>query len=485
MRLAEVVRQALDVPVDRVDVVGVPARVADVVRLGGPRSLPLTERVALEELDLAVHAQVLLPHLLRDLGLGLGVGRDRELPEAVATREAGVGQELLGLRDAALQGVRRVVARDVRRDQDVRRRGSAIAQRLGEGRPIDGQAEGLSNPLVRPSLIGVVELHPLRPGDLHQPELGAQRRVGLDARDVLGADALLRDKVDLVVLVRVEAREVAEGADLHLDPVDVGSGPAVVRVALHDQFLVVLPGHELVRPVADIGRIGDPVLAAGLDDVLRHGREVRQGHDRAELEGGRLGLDLERQVVHRADAEVGGIRDLAGLELRRVLDRVEEERAVRARLGIDHPLPRELVIVGRHRLAVGPLVVRVELDCERVPVGPDVDALGPEELLLAVREDAEHGLEHLRDGVDGVVSGNVRVDARGLADHRSENLRGRGLRRRRSGRRGARLTGCLAWRSLARTDDEDRRDHQHQATIERSHVRLLHRAWLAGRPIHG
>ena len=145
-----------------------------------------------------------------------------------------------------------------------------------------------------------------------------------------------------VVLAGAVAREGGREVVLHVvvDLVDLDVGGVVV-VGVLDR-LDVVAGH----PLDDlVGTVADDVLEAwssrrrlGLDDVLgqRIGGVVGQ---RLEEERGRaFERDLERLVVDRLDAEVGGVdRHRAVGDLGAALDRVLQVGVVGGGRGIEQP----------------------------------------------------------------------------------------------------------------------------------------------------
>ncbi len=86
----------------------------------------------------------------------------------------------------------------------------------------------------------------------------------------------------------------------------------------------------------------------------------------------RLERDLERLVVDRLDAELGGF---AGGNLGRILDRILQIGVLGRRLGVEQARERVDEVLRRHRLAVGPLGVGPQLErIDRAVIGDGPDS---------------------------------------------------------------------------------------------------------------
>ena len=244
----------------------------------------------------------------------------------------------------------------------------------------------------------------------------------LHALDVRGWDA--HGEVGLVRLVRSEVggAKLPGGGDAEYDLLEGRLLPPVAVVSDQDHLLVVLPALHLEDAVADDVAGLRPLVPELLHGVSRHRIEVGQARHRSEVWGGLVHLHLERRVVDRLDRDLVHVLQLAGAVVLGALDGRVEGRGVGGELGIDGPLPRELVVLRRDGRAIRPLAGGIQLEGPGQPVFGDVEALGSQPDGLAVVEDLVETLEDLIDVPDGVVAREIRVHAGRLADDHPERL---------------------------------------------------------------
>ena len=288
-----------------------------------------------QDLHLGLQAEVLAQHVGDDLRRQLGseaagVRAEEEGREALAIREARVGEELLGLhRVEGHGGEGSREAREARREDPAGRLVEPLERRAHELRAVHGHRD-------RPTDADVLEggIRGLVEGEEH----GGGPRVLDELRGVLGVrlePRVLRarhlDQVQLARLVLLDP-DGGVGDDLE-DDLRHARAPAEVRgVGGQHDPAPERPLDELVGPGAvRVGRA--PALAAPLDGVLRHDGGGRMGQADEEVTLGPVHPDLDLARAH--GPHPAEPRRLPGLEVLEALDGGEEElRVGRVGLGV-------------------------------------------------------------------------------------------------------------------------------------------------------
>ena len=310
------------VPIVGVLVVGTPPTRVHVVGLLLACGAPVVKRLALHGLEHDVNAQAALPDALYGLGDGprlRGLGRERELHvrrPALSVRIAGLGEQLLRLREVVPERVVLLLAGDTRRHDRDRVEVSVLQNDLVDALGVRGHREGLADLEVVERRVGGVEDDPLRALTLELLHFLAQDGIGLGARDVGAHENRAVDLARLVGDDRLGRDVVVKGPD------DAGRARVVapvVGILLHGHALLGLPLDQPVMAVRDVRvRAERPLVGGLLDHVLadRVGRPRRdEVHEerRRPLEGHDEGLIIRGLHGHAVRGALPGAERLAAL----------------------------------------------------------------------------------------------------------------------------------------------------------------------------
>lgn len=329
--------------------------------------------------DLDLDTEMLFPHALKfDSDVGFDGFREIEVfdaGKAFATGVSGFGEEGAGFDGVEFEAWRGgvVVGTCARGCESEGGEFAKLSDFFGDAFSVDGVSESLPD-------FGMIEgcCVDVEAGEVSAEEgTGMEPGFGFEGGGEGGGDhAFVHDEVGLAGEEVVDGGVgLRDGEDFDGVHGDVGGVP-VARVFAEAEVIVEFPGVEEVGAVADDVLRFEPRAAVFFDGRKVDGREGGEGAEVDEVGSGILKGNGKGERVWGGDADLGEVRESAGVVSGSVGDDVELGAVVGTEGGVEDALPGAEEVGGGDGVAIAPLGVGAEVESVVFFVRRDVPAFG-------------------------------------------------------------------------------------------------------------